>query len=480
MKSCVVLLWIAALAHVTLAQSLGTFIPTGSMTTPRAGHTATLLPNGKVLVAGGATTGFPSQISATAELYNPDTGTFTPTGNMTAPRGQHSATLLGNHKVLIAGGRNGTNGSQNLGTAELYDPVTGTFTSTGALTSLSGRHEATLLPDGRVLMTGCAIPCNSVIAELYDPATGRFADAGTPAAGGGAAALLADGKVLITGGCSAGFIGTKAQIFDPGTGLFSATGFMTNGCSNINTATLLLSGKVLFVGNAENNGDRADAELYDPVTETFTRLGNTMRPHQFSAATLIPDGTVLVSGGQLPGGHGDSGAELYTPSIGRFVDAGLMNTSRHSHTATLLPDGSVLIAGGYSVWPGAAATSAEIYRPSVLTRSPVLYSLGGDGREQGAILHAGTAQTASPDHPASVGEALEIYFTGLMDGSVIPPQVTIGGRMAVVLWFGTTPGYVGLNQINVRVPGGIASGPAVPVRLHYLGRPANAVTIAVQ
>src|SRR5689334_7733377 len=123
MKSCVVLLWIAALAHVTLAQSPGTFIPTGSMITPRGGHTATLLSNGTVLVAGGATTGFPSQISATAELYNPDTGTFTPTGNMTVPRGQHSATLLGNGKVLIAGGRNGMNGSQNLGTAELYDPA---------------------------------------------------------------------------------------------------------------------------------------------------------------------------------------------------------------------------------------------------------------------------------------------------------------------------------------------------------------------
>jgi hypothetical protein len=255
---------------------------------------------------------------------------------------------------------------------------------------------------------------------------------------------------------------------------------MAGGCANLNTAILLTSGKVLFVGNAENDGLPADPELYDPSAGTFTTLGKTIGPHQFSRATLIPDGTVLITGGQLPGGNGDPGAELYTPSTGKLVDIGPMNTRRHYHTATLLSDGSVLIAGGYSVWPGAAASSTEIYRPTVLIGSPVLYSLSGNGRGQGAILHAGTAQTASPDHPASAGEALEIYFTGLMDGSVIPPQATIGGRMAVVLWFGNTPGYAGLNQINVRVPGGIASGPNVPVRLHYLGRPANEVTIAVQ
>jgi hypothetical protein len=235
---------------------------------------------------------------------------------------------------------------------------------------------------------------------------------------------------------------------------------------------LLPNGKVLVTkGHTDADPSVSWAELYDPATGVFSRTGNMTDGREQHTATLLPDGGVLFAGAAT--------AEIYDPIQGAFTRTVNMPTAHELHTATLLADGTVLIAGGFMPWP-ALSSNAEIYHPAVLVPSPQLFSVSGDGRGQGAVLHANTTQLASSDNPAAVGEALEIYSTGLGDGSQIPPQVSIGGRMAEVLWFGNTPGYAGLNQIDVRVPVGVTPGPADPVRLTYVGRPSNEVTIGVR
>ena len=223
-------------------------------------------------------------------------------------------------------------------------------------------------------------------------------------------------------------------------------------------------------------------------------------------ATLLPSGSVLITGGEseatFAGGSIFSGteasSELYDPATGRFAKTGDMSARRAGHTATLLQDGTVLITGGY-FYAGIGSysqdpyfASAELYTPPVLVPAPTLLSLSRDGRGPGAIIRAGTAlvssrtgaifgEVTSSSNPAAVGEALEIYCIGLGNGSSrIPPAVTIGGRRADILSVRNVPGAAGTSQVTVRVPTGVAPGSAVAVRLMYLGRTSNEVTIVVQ
>ena len=456
------LLLLSATCQVCIAQSAGTFTPTGHLTTKRVFPTATLLTNGKVLVAGG---GGDSGQLATAELYDPAAGTFTATGSMITFRGGHTATPLPDGRVLITGG------SPFFASAELYDPSTETFITTGPMIARRILHTATLLSTGKVLIAGGYDPQTDPFSvggtvELYDPLTGIFTATGSMKAArvGHTATLLANGKVLIDGSRVNGANPT-AELYDPTTGVFSLTGSSAYGDDLYPfTASMLPNGRVLeTLAYAEDASEFA--QEYDPATEVFTPTGKMSRARLFSTATLLPEGRVLIA---------DGTAELFDPVTGAFGGT-LPTQSRLDNPAALLSDGTVLLAGGCC---GLQADIAEIYHPSVATPPPVLLSASADG--QSAILHGSTHQVVSPGNPAVAGEALEIYLTGLTDGSVIPPQVAIGGRLAEILYFGNAPGFTGLNQVNVRVPSNVTPGAGVPVRLTYIGRPSNAVTIGVQ
>lgn len=336
----------------------GRFSPTGSLAAARAAHTATLLANGKVLVAGGSDNTF--HPLASAELYDPSTGVFTATGSMISARSNHAATLLGNGKVLVVGGFSDRITEIPIASAELYDPSTGAFTPTGSMTTAQPWVLATLLQDGRVFVAG------QKDAEIYDLASGAFTPTGAfvnPAPVIWITIdLLPDGRVLLTG-CTLQCTVGATELFDPKTKTFSTTGPMPGySWINENSAIELTDGRVLFVGNAENDGSTANAEIYDPAAGTFTSIGMALAPHEFAAAVRLVDGTALITGGQLPGGSGSAETELYLPATGTFGSPNNMTTPRHSHTATLLSDGTVLVVGGYNGWPIPTA-SAEIYHP---------------------------------------------------------------------------------------------------------------------
>lgn len=352
----------------------GTFGPTGSMIDARAGHTATLLADGRILLSGGSDG---NQVLASAELYDPKTGTFSATGSMTTPRIRHTATLLSNGRVLIAGGADG-NGNEISSSAELYDPSTGTFSSTGSMLVSRERYTATLLTDGRVLFAGGDLVHGSTYlssAELYDQNTGTFVPTGSmeTAREGQTATLLADGRVLMAGGQSQhGYLGdlSTAELYDARTGAFSPTGSMTTFRSS-HTATLLADGRVLIAAGerAQPGGadDLSSAELYDPKTAKFTATGSmpeSIAGYPGYRPTLLTDGRVLFAGGYLLGSYTAS-ALLYDPNSNTFAPTGPMGSARYGHTITLLADGRVLVAGGWVSPIGGASpyVSAEVYQP---------------------------------------------------------------------------------------------------------------------
>ncbi|MEO8035141.1 MAG: kelch repeat-containing protein, partial [Acidobacteriota bacterium] len=339
-----------------------TFSVTGSLTTARSNHTATLLQNGKVFVAGGVNS---SGVLFTYEVFDPATGTVTATGNMYDVRESHTATLLRSGKVLIAGGWNGS-GSTNV--CEIYDPSNNTITTTGSMATARRFHTATLLSSGKVLLaggTGNALGAASILAsaELYDPAgAGTFGPTGSMATQRAAlsATLLTSGKVLIAGGSNFGGFLATAELYDPAsTGTFGPTGGMTDS-RNEHTATVLTDGRVLITGGYANTY-RTSSELYNPASGgTFGPTGSLAVGRKGHTATLLPNGKVFIAGGADTNSTFTVSAELYDPAVsgGTFSGAGTMNSARGFSAAVLLPNAQVVMVGGFN---GTHLSSIELF-----------------------------------------------------------------------------------------------------------------------
>lgn len=261
----------------------------------RVGHTATLLPDGKILIVGGwSNRGAPE---ASAEIYDPQTDSFAAIANMSRKRSAQTATLLENGKVLIAGG---FDGGEHLNDTEIYDPLNRSFAPGGKMSNARSAYSATTLADGKVLLTGGEFSRGkiSLSAEIYDPKTNCFAKTAEMknARYKHDSVLLKDGRVLIFGGSDARDWNGQyksAEIYDPRTKEFTATGEMNRARFKVSeTSVLLADGKVLIAGGAE------DAEIFDPQTKTFSIVrGKIGEPLYYASVTLLKDGRALIVGG---------------------------------------------------------------------------------------------------------------------------------------------------------------------------------------
>jgi hypothetical protein len=361
----------AATAAPALAQAPGTWAYTGTMPMARQFHTATLLNNGQVLVAGGcqpadACEADDANAIFTAELYDPSTGTWTPTGKMPSGRFGHTATLLANGEVLVTGGYS-TNGIKILSSALLYNPSTGAWSYTGSMTKARIYHSAVLLPNGEVLVSGgeTKLALNDTpesptsTAEIYNPSTGTFTATGSmnDARFGSQLTLLQNGDVLVAGG-GTGDVGCTAEFFS--NGQWTLTSALAVCGVSQDSATLLPSGDVLI-------GAGANSQFYDPSTNVWqSTLGAAdinVGPLALLATgevLLAGETPALITGEPSPAQPGSSASDLYDPSTNEWTPTGSLEQALHGLTLTPLSNGNVLAVGGD---PGETNDRTEIFTP---------------------------------------------------------------------------------------------------------------------
>lgn len=353
--------------------------PVWSMGAVRTSHTATLLPGGQVLVAGGYTSG--SQSTATCEMYDLATGTWRSTGTMTTARRRHAALLLQTGRVLVVGG------ADSGADCEVYDPLTGTWAAVGDMITLRRNPVLVPLTDGRVLAAGgyvLAGYASTATCEIYNPSTGLWSTTGdmTQPRTQHTATLLPDGRVFVAGGQTEFEAGTNlnsCEIFDPsaGTGTWTATAFSMAEARQSHTATLLDNGRVLLAGGL-HIFDRS-SEIFDPATGAFATTAGLSTRHDGAVSALLSDGRVL-----LTAGTNSMASEAWNSATWTTAT---MGSKRSGHTATVLPSGQVLVLGGIPDGTGAILASGEVFTPGGGTRTASV--------SPGTYYDAGTVQLPS-------------------------------------------------------------------------------------
>ena len=347
----------------------GTWAPTGGMSSTRTGAAATLLADGRVLMAGGEDADGPS---ATAELYDGDAQVFSPAASMGMARTRAAAVVLGDGRVLVTGGL--APGGDATSAAEIYDPGTDSWSAVGDMAEARSGHTVSLVPDGRVLIAGgeSALGVSSTL-ELFDPSTNTFAPAGALSSPRKihAAALLTDGRVLIAGGSDGTTALSSTDIFDPATGQGSPGPALSTARAAA-SATTLLDGKVLIAGGSDGPSDLASAEVYDPAVDSFSATtGGLATARQGHLAFRLPfNNQVLIVGG-TSGGEPTASAELFAPWSDVFSDTGALSEARADAAGSPLSlDGRLLVAGGSGL------STAELYGFATVKTDKADYAAG--------------------------------------------------------------------------------------------------------
>jgi hypothetical protein len=445
--------------HAALAQVEGQWLPSGFMSTSRFDQVQLKLASGSVIAVGGSDNS--GQYLASAEIYNPARRSWALTGSLAAGRGSFAGVLLHNGKVLVAGGL-GTGGAV-LASAELYNPTTGTWSSAGSLSLARYGLTANLLQDGRVLFAGgcAATGCSTIsaAADIYNPLTNTWSTAGslTVARGFPLAVTLRTGKVLAVGGLTPTGTTATTELYNPATRTWSA-GPPTASIHYAGGLTLLPDGKVLATGGVVTKYPLNGADVYDPVTNSWIASGAMVSGRYGHTSTLLPDGTVFVAGGigqVISCGKACTGfipfarTEIFHEATGSFTSANPLDRALAYQTTTLTKTGQALTAGG----EGFVATCCQIVPDAeyytALTLSFSSYSLNF------GLLQLGLASPAQSILVSNVSTHATTFASIAASGdysqaNTCPATLSAGQSCSIAVKFSPTKAGARAGAITLR------------------------------